>query len=82
MEPINPPKTLKLYQLVRQNGLSFSTSSAMSQPISLGCGFFYSLNEAEMHRTNEVLKESSLPKSKWHIFELEVPNPAHGEQKD
>lgn len=79
MEPISSPKTLKVYQLVRQTGLSFSSAPAISQPISLGCGFFHSLHEAEIHRTNEVLKESTAPKSKWHIFELEVPNPVHGE---
>lgn len=79
MEPIKPPRTLKVYQLVRQTGLSFGSASSISTPVSLGCGFYPSLHEAEINRTNEMLKESTTTKSKWHIFELEVPNPVHEE---
>lgn len=79
MEPIKPSKTMKVYQLVRQTGLSFSNAPSISTPVSLGCGFYPSLHEAEINRTNEVLKETATTKSRWHIFELEVPNPVHEE---
>lgn len=78
MEPIKPPKTLKIYQLVRQSGMTFS-NSATSTIHNLGSGFFLSQQEAEHHRTLEVLKEIGGSKNYWHIFELEVPNPIYQE---
>lgn len=82
MEPIAPPKTLKLYQLIKQTGMSFAgagTSSTVSS--GLGIGFYSSLQEAEHNRTLEVLKDttSGSNKPKYHVFELEVPNPAYTE---
>lgn len=81
MEPIKPPKTLKVYQLIRQTGLSFTPVGA-SGPISLGIGFYSTLQEAEHNRTIELLKDTTLGngKPKWHVFELEFPNPAHQEE--
>lgn len=76
MEPIKPPKTLKVYQLIRQTGLNFTTTGS-SGSVSLGLGFYTTLQEAEHNRTLEVLKDTSTgtSKPKWHVFELEVPNP-------
>jgi hypothetical protein len=82
MESIRPPKTIKLYQLVRQTGMSFTnTGSSSSASASLGIGFYPSLQEAEQNRTMEVLKDTSsgINKPKWHVFELEFPNPAYEE---
>ena len=45
----------------------------------LGLGFYSTLNEAEMNRTAEILKANSDKKEKFHIFELDVPNPAYEE---
>ena len=82
MESIKPPKTIKLYQLVRQTGMSFAnTGSTSSSSVGLGIGFYLSLQEAEQNRTMEVLKDttSGINKPRWHVFELEFPNPAYEE---
>jgi hypothetical protein len=82
MEPLKPPKTIKLYQLVRQTGMSFTnTGGSSSASVGLGIGFYPSLQEAEQNRTMEVLKDttSGINKPKWHVFELEFPNPAYEE---
>jgi hypothetical protein len=82
MEPIKPPKTIKLYQLVKQTGMSFNASgSSSSTSASLGIGFYPSLSEAEHNRTMEVLKDTTTGgnKPRWHVFELEFPNPAYQE---
>jgi hypothetical protein len=82
MEPIKPPKTVKIYQLIKQTGMSFThTGVGSSASASLGIGFYPSLQEAEHNRTLEVLKDttSGNNKPKWHVFELEFPNPAYEE---
>jgi hypothetical protein len=80
MESIRAPKVLKIYQLIRQTGMNFSTAAIVS-PTNLGSGIFPTLQEAEHNRTLEVLKDttSGVNKPRWHIFELEVPNPAYQE---
>lgn len=80
MESIKAPRVLKIYQLMRQTGMSFSTAAVVS-PTNLGSGIFPTLQEAEHNRTLEVLKDttSGISKPRWHIFELEVPNPAYQE---
>ena len=81
MQPIPAPKTLKIYQLVRQTGLNFSPTGT-SGAMSLGIGFYSTLQEAEQNRTMELLKDTStgINKPRWHVFELEVPNPAYSEE--
>jgi hypothetical protein len=80
MEPISPPRTMRVFQLIRQTGMNFSTAAIVS-PTNLGSGIFPTLQEAEHNRTIEVLKDttSGVNKPRWHIFELEVPNPAYQE---
>ena len=79
MEPIRAPKTIKIYSLVKQNGMSFgSPSSSSSGSTNIGLGYFITLQEAEHYRTLELLKASAT-KEKFHIFELEVPNPTYEE---
>ena len=79
MEAIKIPKTLKFYQLVKMTtnaGLTFSLVG-FSNGISVGVGFFKTLEEAEFNRTLEALKNSDA--SSYHIFELEFPNPVYQE---
>lgn len=80
MEPIKPPKTIKIYQLVRQTGMTFTGAGSGSG--GLGIGFYPSLQEAEHNRTMELLKDTStgINKPKWHIWELDIPNPAYTEE--
>jgi hypothetical protein len=79
MEPIKAPKTLKVYQLIKQTGLNLSGSGLGTN--GLGVGFYSTLQEAEHNRTMELLKDttSSSIKPRWHVFELELPNPAYEE---
>jgi hypothetical protein len=83
MEPIKPPKTFKIYTLIKQTGAAFTYTSGSASSSQLGLGFFTNLQEAEHIRTVEVLKDNSTgsTKSKFHIFELEVPNPIYEEQQ-
>jgi hypothetical protein len=78
VEPIKAPKTLKVYQLIKQTGLNFSYGGTGA---TLGVGFYSTLHEAEHNRTLELLKDttSGNSKPKWHVFELEFPNPAYEE---
>ena len=78
MEGLNPPKTLKFYQLMRmsgKSGLYFSTVGGSSSLV--GPGLFQTLHEAEHQRTLEVLKDLDGDVNSYHIFELEFPNPAY-----
>lgn len=78
MEPIKPPKIIKVYQLVKQTGMSLSFGGSGSG--GLGPGFYSTQQEAEHNRTLETLKDTtSNPKPKWHIWELDIPNPAYQE---
>ena len=81
MEPIKPPKTFKIYTLVKQTGASFTYTSGSSSSTQLGMGFFITQQEAEHCRTVEVLKDTTAgpTKPRFHIFELEVPNPIYEE---
>lgn len=77
MEPIKPPKTLRVFQLIKQTGLSFSYTG--SGTTGMGVGFYSTQQEAEHNRTLEVLKDTTSPKPRYHVFEIEVPNPAYQE---
>ena len=79
MEPIKPPKIIKVYQLVKQTGMNLTYGGSGTS--GLGVGFYSTQHEAEHNRTLEVLKDTSTnPKPKWHIWELDVPNPAYIEE--
>lgn len=77
MEPIKPPKTIKVFQLIKQNGLNFTYSGTGTS--GMGIGFYSTQHEAEHNRTIEVLKDITTPKPKYHVFELDIPNPAYQE---
>lgn len=78
MEPLDPLPTFKIYTVIKQTGLSLGyVYVSMPTSINFGPGFYATRNEAEQARTIELLKDTSSPKAKYHVFELEVPNPAH-----
>ena len=78
MEPIKPPKIIKIYQLVKQTGMSLSYGGGGGS--GLGLGFYSTQQEAEHNRTLETLKDTTTgPKPKWHIWELDIPNPVYQE---
>jgi len=79
MEPLPVPKTIKVYQLIRQSGMNFvSTGSATT---GMSAGFYITQAEAEHNRTLETLKDTGIgpAAAKFHVFELEFPNPAYKE---
>jgi hypothetical protein len=80
MEPLLPPKTVKVYQLIKQTGVTLSYVTGGS-PLLGGFGFYLTLIDAEHNRTLEILKEITPGTIKpiFHVFELELPNPAYRE---
>lgn len=78
MEPIQAPKTVKVYQLLKQSGATLS-NAGISGTMSWGYGFYITLQEAEHNRTLELLKNTDAVKPQYHIFELEIPNPTYQE---
>lgn len=84
MEPIRPPKTMKVYQLLRmatKTGLNIGTCGAAPPGTTsyIGTGMYLTLQEAEQNRTLETLKDTDSAFNTYHIFELEFPNPAYRE---
>lgn len=80
MEPIRAPRIIKVYQLVRQTGMTLTYGGPGTG--GLGVGFYSTLQEAEHNRTMELLKDTTVgsSKPKWHIWELDIPNPAYTEE--
>ncbi len=79
MEPLKPPKTLKVYALIKQSGMSLIYTGYSTNSAGIGTGFFLSQSEAEHNRTMELLKDTATPRSLYHVFELDIPNPAYSE---
>ena len=78
MEPLEPPPTFKVYTVIKQTGLTLGyVYSGVTNTINLGAGFYGTRHEAEQARTYELLKDATDPKPRYHVFELEVPNPAY-----
>ena len=76
MQPLPIDPYLKVYMLLSQNGTYLSTWG-YDNTASLGCGFFLNRESAEHARTKELLTHSSENKTQYHIYEIEIPNPAH-----
>lgn len=77
MEPIDIPSFLKIYFLVKQQGMMFMPTGTTSANY-LGTGFYLTRTEAEHQRTMEYLKITDNRESTFiHIYELDVPNPAY-----
>jgi len=80
MEPLKPLPTYKIYTVIKQSGLSMSYVYVSSpNTINYGAGFYGTRHEAEQARTFELLKDTTNPKPNYHVFELELPNPAFQE---
>ena len=47
--------------------------------VTFGPGFYTTREEAEQHRTLEILKDTNGGAHEYHVFELEFPNPAYQE---
>jgi hypothetical protein len=81
MQSLSQPKLIKVYCLLRQAGLAFSTTG--SSTTGMGLGFYLTQTEAEYGRTMCILSDQSNNSggvtNLYHIFELEVPNPAYKE---
>lgn len=75
-----PPKTFKVYQLLKQSGVTLSYIVGGSATLG-GFGFYLTLAEAEHNRTLEVLKDITTGTIKpiFHVLELDLPNPAYRE---
>ena len=80
MEPLKPPKTFKAYTLIKQTGLLMTYVYVPGTGATqYGPGFYATRDEAEHGRTLELLKDTATPKSQFHVFELDIPNPAYHE---
>ena len=80
MQSLEQPRTLKIYLLLRQTGLNLiPTGMPPSTTSSLGVGFYFTHTDAEYARTIAILNDTAANQSNFHIFELEIPNPAYQE---
>jgi len=77
MDPLPSPPSIAIYCLIKQDGMYFST--IYGSPISnIGMGFFLNKKEAEVLQMVETIKlAADQTHIKFHIFELDVPNPAY-----
>lgn len=64
--------------LMRQDG-TYLSPAGYDQNAGLGTGFFMTQSDAEMFRTRELLGQKTDSTARYHIYELEIPNPAYTE---
>ena len=76
MKPLAPEPYIQVYMLLRQHGLYLSTAGYANNTLPGSLGFYPSRNEAEIARTHELLTNKD-NNYQYHIFELELPNPAY-----
>ena len=84
MEPIRPPRTIKVYSLIKmatKTGLniSYCGTAPAGGANYIGTGMYLTLQEAEHMRTLESLKDTDGGTNSYHVFELELPNPVYKE---
>ena len=77
-QPLPAPEFQKWYILVSQSSTSlyFSLTGSAHTP-SYGTGFYPTREAAEQARTVSILADKNTPPYSYHVFELEVPNPAY-----
>jgi len=77
-EPLLAPKFLKVYMLLKQSPNFYLYPTGTASPGGGATGFYFTREEAEKYRTMELLVASATDsKDKFHIFELDIPNPAY-----
>jgi len=76
MKPLGAPEYLTIYMLLQQSTTSmyFMATGTPSTP-SMGSGIYATRDQAEQARTLALLSDKS--DNIFHVFELEVPNPAY-----
>lgn len=82
MQGLPPPKTIKVYHLLKmstKSGLYISSCATRPGSSTFGIGMYTTLQEAEHSRTLEILGDPDGGYNSYHIFELELPNPAYKE---
>lgn len=62
--------------LLRQDG-TYLNPAGYDANAGLGSGFFITQSDAEMYRTKELLGQKPDSTAKYHIYEIEIPNPAY-----
>lgn len=75
MRPLDPPKDITVYMLLKQQISTSFWLSATGSGSDLGSGFFSRREDAEKARTLEHLKRTS-ESEQFYVFELTLPNPA------
>lgn len=76
MKPLDAPEFLTIYMLLSQSTSSmYFSPSGVANGASMGSGIYATRDEAEKARTIAILSDKS--NTIFHVFELEVPNPAH-----
>jgi hypothetical protein len=78
MRPLVVEPFIKVYMLVKQDGL-YMYPTGFDANNNMGTGFFPTQNHAELMRTKELLAQTPDSTVQYHIFELELPNPAYKE---
>ena len=76
MKPLAAPEFLIIYMLMQQStGSMYFTPAGVASTPSMGSGIYATRNQAEQARTVAILSDKS--NNIYHVFELEVPNPAY-----
>ena len=76
MKPLDAPEFLCIYMLLMQSTSSmYFNPAGVSATPSMGSGIYATRDEAEKARTVAILSDKN--NSIFHVFELEVPNPAY-----
>jgi hypothetical protein len=78
MKPLAPEPYIRVYMLLRQQGLYLATTGYSNNTLPGSSGFYSSRNEAEIARTHELLSNKDKDYL-YHIYELDLPNPAYEE---
>jgi hypothetical protein len=78
MRPIPPEPFFKAFMLIKQDGI-YCYPCGYDSNNGMGTGFFQTQNDAEMARTKELLGKNPESNARFHIYELELPNPAYKE---